>query len=100
MITDLIKQTSGRYTLEFNDDSMTGIGIYSGDTVVIDTNTPIKNGDIVVALINKEEATMKRYYLIGDTVELRPENNNLKTQCYPRSAIDLQGKLVGIFRQY
>lgn len=97
---DIIQTAAGRYTLEFRGDSMTGIGIYEGDTVVIDSNAAVKNGDIVVALINREEATLKRYYRMSDYVELRAENPNIKPERYAPTSIEVQGKLVGIFRQY
>lgn len=97
---DIIKPKAGRYTLEFRGDSMTSIGIYDGDTVVIDTNAAVKNGDIVVALINRDEATMKRYYRMSDYVELRAENPKIKPERYAPSSIEVQGKLVGIFREY
>jgi repressor LexA len=79
---------------------MTDIGIHEGDTVVIEYQTTAKEGDIVVALINNEEAVLRRYYPSGVLVELRPENLKWSTNVYPVNDVQIQGKMVGIYRQY
>lgn len=89
-----------RYELEMRDESMTDIGIHEGDTVVIEYQTTAKEGDIVVALINNEEAVLRRYYPSGVLVELRPENLKWSTNVYPVNDVQIQGKMVGIYRQY
>jgi repressor LexA len=89
-----------RYALEVQGDSMIEAGIYDGDTVVIENCDTAQNGTIVVALIDDEEATLKRIRKKGDTIALEPANMNYETQIYGPDRIRIQGKLVGLFRTY
>lgn len=93
--------TKGRYMLEVRGDSMIDIGIMDGDYVVIQPQKSASNGDIVVALIDREEATLKRlFHLSGGRIELRPENSNMQPQIYPAGSIEVQGKMIGLYRSY
>lgn len=92
---------NGRYVLEVQGESMIGIGIMDGDFVVIRQQEEARNGEVVVALVDGEEATLKRiYYLPDNRVELRPENSSLQPMIYPVERVQVQGKMVGLFRSY
>lgn len=91
----------GRYVLEVRGESMMDIGIMDGDFVVIQQVECARNGDIVVALVEREEVTLKRiFYLSDEAIELRPENQRMQSLIYPASSVQVQGKMVGLFRCY
>jgi len=75
-------------------------GIFDGDTVIIDKKTNINNGDIIVALIDNEEATLKKFRKKGDIIALEPANKNYKIQIYGPDRIVIQGKMSGLIRSY
>ena len=75
-------------------------GIYDGDTIIINKQPEIKNGDIIVALIDKEEATLKKFRKKGDSIALEPANKNYKTQIYGPDRITIQGKMSILIRKY
>ena len=75
-------------------------GIFDGDTVVISKITSVNNGDIVVALIDKEEATLKKFRKKGDSIALEPANKNYKTQIYGPDRVTIQGKMSTLIRKY
>lgn len=90
-----------RYVLRISGDSMIEAGIWDEDYVVIQKQNYAQEGAIIVALINRYEATLK-YYHPKDTgvTELRPANSLLKPMFYPSDNIEIQGVLVGVFRDY
>ena len=88
------------FALNVEGDSMMDEGIYDGDTVIINKHTEIKNGDIIVALIDKEEATLKKFRKKGDSIALEPANKNYKTQIYGPDRITIQGKMSTLIRKY
>lgn len=81
------------YALKVVGNSMINARIQDGDTVFVDKNASINNGDIVVALVNGNEATLKRYYLYGDMVVLRPDNPEMDEQHYPADEVRILGKV-------
>ncbi len=88
------------YALEVKGDSMIDAGILDGDTVIIkrgDTATP---GEIVVALVDDEEATLKRYRRKGASIALEAANPAYETRIFGPDRIKLQGRLVGLIRRY
>jgi len=89
-----------RFALQVFGDSMTGIGILDGDTVVVKRTTSARDGDIVVALIDNEEATLKRLMVGKDTITLVPENPSLKPVSYTAGRVAIQGVVVGQMRSY
>lgn len=90
-----------RYALKVRGDSMEDAGILDGDIVIIEHKQSAHNGDIVVALVEDTEATLKRFKKIDNNmVELRPENSTMKPIIYHQSQIAIQGVLVGQFRTY
>ncbi|MDC3072276.1 transcriptional repressor LexA [bacterium] len=88
------------YALSVEGDSMIDEGIYDGDIVVINKASEIKNGDIVVALIDKEQATLKKFRKKGHSIALEPGNKNYKIQIYGPDRVDVQGKLCSLIRNY
>ena len=88
------------YALYVEGDSMIDEGILDGDIVIIEKKQDVNNGDIVVALIDKEEATLKKFRKRGDTIALEPANKSYKTQIYGPDRIIVQGKLKTLLRKY
>ena len=88
------------YALYVEGESMIDEGILDGDIVIIEKKQDIKNGDIVVALIDKEEATLKKFRKRGDSIALEPANKSYKTQIYGPDRIIIQGKLKTLVRNY
>ena len=75
-------------------------GIVDGDKAIIEYCENAENGDIVVALINDHEVTLKRIKKDKDKIHLIPENQNYETQTFNFDEIKIQGKLKGIIRSY
>jgi len=78
--------------------SMQDAGILDGDLVVCEPRQYAENGEIVAVLIKGEEATVKRFFLYADHIELRPANEAFPVMCYPFSDVLVQGKVVGVIR--
>jgi repressor LexA len=92
---------SGRhYALEVKGDSLIEAGINNGDVVVIKEQSTAENGDIVVALIEGEEATLKTLRRRGQTIALEAANPAYQTRLYQDHQVKVQGKLVGLIRTY
>ena len=88
------------YALEIEGESMKDAGILDGDIVVVKKANTARNNQIVVALVDQEEATLKRLYKSGNQVELVAENEDFETQVYGPDRVEVQGVLVGLLRQY
>lgn len=88
------------YALEVRGDSMIEAGILEGDTVVIRRQDSADNGDIIVALIDDEEATLKRLRKRGPSVELEAANPQFENRVLPAGRVKIQGKLVSLVRRY
>ena len=88
------------YALEVDGESMIEAGILDGDTVVIERTEHAGNGDIVVALVEGSEVTLKRLRRRGDSVALEPANANFETRIYRPDQVNIQGRLVGLLRKY
>lgn len=90
-----------RYALRVVGDSMSGVGILSGDTVVVEHADTAHNGEIIVALIDNEEATLKRLNRLQDGhIELIAENPAIPPMIYHPSRVRIQGIVVGQLRSY
>ena len=90
-----------RFALQIKGDSMIDIGILDGDIVVIQPQNTAQFGDIVVALIDDQEATLKRFKKLKDgRIELSPENQELEPMIYEPERVKVQGILVGQLRSY
>jgi repressor LexA len=88
------------YVLEIEGDSMIEAGILNGDLVVIRKGDTAHNGEIVVALVEGEEATLKRLRRKGASIALEPANRNYETRIFGPDQVEVQGKLVGLIRRY
>ncbi len=88
------------YALEVRGDSMVEAGILDGDTVLIQKSEGADTGDIVVALIDEEEATLKRFRRKGASIALEPANAAYEVRILPPNRVRIQGKLIGLFRKY
>lgn len=88
------------YALEVTGDSMINAGILDGDTVIIQEADTASTGEIVVALVDNEEATLKRLRRRGDSIALEAANPAYETRLYGADRVKVQGKLVGLIRRY
>ena len=88
------------FALEVRGDSMIEAGILDGDTVLIKRTNSADSGDIVVALVDREEATLKRLRRRGASIALEAANPTYETRIFGPDRVDIQGKLVGLFRRY
>jgi repressor LexA len=88
------------YMLEIEGDSMIEAGILDGDLVVIKKSDTASSGEIVVALVEGEEATLKRLRKKGGSIALEPANRNYETRIFGPDQVEVQGKLVGLIRRY
>jgi repressor LexA len=88
------------FALEVKGDSMIEAGIHDGDTVIIRRCNTAENGDIIVALVEGEEATLKRLRKKGSTIALEAANPEFKTRIFGPDQVDIQGRLVGLMRRY
>jgi len=86
------------FALRVKGDSMQNAGILHQDLAICEPRQYAQNGEIVVALIHDEEATVKRFFLHKDHIELRPENEKYPTMKYEFGEVLVQGKVVGIQR--
>jgi repressor LexA len=88
------------YALEVTGDSMINAGILDGDTVIIQEADSANTGEIVVALVDDNEATLKRLRRRGDSIALEAANPAYETRLYGADRVKVQGKLVGLIRRY
>jgi repressor LexA len=88
------------YALEVTGDSMINAGILDGDTVIIQEADTANTGEIVVALVDESEATLKRLRRRGDSIALEAANPAYETRLYGSDRVRVQGKLVGLIRRY
>ncbi|MEI2301101.1 transcriptional repressor LexA [Ensifer sp. MJa1] len=88
------------YALEVKGDSMIEAGIFDGDTVIIRNSNTANPGDIIVALVDDEEATLKRFRRKGASIALEAANPAYETRIFGPDRVKIQGKLVGLIRRY
>ncbi|MEO9877144.1 MAG: transcriptional repressor LexA [Anderseniella sp.] len=88
------------FALEVNGDSMIEAGILDGDTVLIRKADTARNGEIVVALVEDEEATLKRLWRKGDSIALEAANPSYETRIFGPDQVQVQGTLAGLLRRY
>jgi repressor LexA len=92
--------TGEHFALEVRGDSMIEAGILDGDIALLRRTDGADTGDIVVALIDEEEATLKRFRRRGASIALEPANTSYEVRILPPNRVRIQGKLVGLFRRY
>lgn len=88
------------YALTVEGDSMIEAGIFDGDTVLIRKTDTVENGAIVVALVDQNEATLKRLRRKGESIALEPANPRYETRIFGPDRVSVQGRLVGLIRRY
>jgi repressor LexA len=88
------------FALEVSGDSMLEEGILDGDFALIRKVDTARDGEIVVALIDEEEATLKTYRREGQTIRLDPANSHYEAQRYEEGRVRIQGRLAGLIRRY
>jgi repressor LexA len=91
---------SDTYALEVRGDSMIEDHICSGDYVLVERSTSVRNGDIVVAMVDGSESTLKRYYDEGERVRLQPSNSAMAPIFVSKSGLEIQGKVLAVLRKY
>ena len=93
-------QSKEVYVLEVRGESMQDEHILDGDYVLVERVKTAHNGDIVVALVDENYATLKRFYREGDNIRLQPSNVNMKPIIVPAASVDVQGRVIGVLRKY
>ena len=88
------------FVLEVRGDSMQDEAILSGDYVLVEKTKIAHNGDIVVALVENSDATLKRFYREGNRVRLQPSNAKMKPIIVPAADVQIQGRVIGVLRKY
>ena len=88
------------YALEVDGDSMVDAGILDGDTVIIQRCDNAETGAIVVALIDENEVTLKRFRKKSQSIALEPANAAYETRIFGPDRVKVQGKLIGLLRRY
>ena len=79
---------------------MVDAGIFDGDIVIIRKTEAANSGDIIVALIDQNEVTLKRFRSFKNSIALEPSNRNYKTRIFGKDRVTIQGKLVGLIRKF
>ena len=88
------------YALEVEGDSMKDAGILDGDTVVVERSEAAETGNIIVALVDDEEVTLKRFRRHGKSIALEPANTAYETRIFPPERVKVQGRLIALIRNY
>jgi repressor LexA len=88
------------FVLEVRGDSMQDEAILNGDYVLVEKSKTAHNGEIVVALVDGTDATLKRFYHEGDHIRLQPSNAAMKPIIVPAATVQIQGKVIGVLRKY
>ena len=96
----MLSSAGKHFALEVKGDSMIDAGINDGDVVIIKDSDVAQDGDIVVALIEEEEATLKTFKRQGANIALKAANPAYETRILPDHKVRVQGKLVGLIRSY
>ncbi|MGR3782403.1 MAG: transcriptional repressor LexA [Albimonas sp.] len=96
----MLRRGRDHYALQVKGDSMIDAGIHDGDLVVIQRQDTAENGDIVVALVEDEEATLKRLRRQNGMIALEAANPAYETRLFRADQVSIQGRLVGLIRTY
>ena len=95
---ELIPMNHDVFTLEVSGDSMINIGIFDGDIVIVKKERTANNGEIVVAMTDENEVTLKRFYKEKDHIKLQPENDYLEPIIL--NNVTILGKAIGLYRKF
>ena len=93
-------EPSETFLLTVDGESMIDAGMYNGDLIIVTRSFSIKDGDIVVARINGESATVKRFYDENGRIRLQPENPTMEQIIVKSSEVEIVGKVIGLIRSY
>ena len=88
------------FVLEVRGDSMQDEAILNGDYVMVEKSRTAHNGDIVVALVEGTDATLKRFYREGENIRLQPSNASMQPIIVPAASVEVQGRVIGVLRKY
>jgi len=88
------------YVLKVMGESMQDEHIVEGDYVIVEKADTARNGEIVVAVVNKDDATLKRIYHEGETTRLQPSNAKMQPIIVPSRSVQVQGRVIGVLRKY
>jgi repressor LexA len=88
------------FVLEVRGESMQDEAILNGDYVLVEKAKTAHNGDIVVALVDGTDATLKRFFREGENIRLQPSNMTMKPIIVPAGAVEVQGRVIGVLRKY
>ncbi len=97
---EMLRRGGTHYALEVRGDSMIEAGINDGDVVVICETSTADDGDIVVALVEDQEATLKKFYRRNGMIALEAANPAYETRMFPSEKVRVQGRLIGLLRTY
>ena len=96
--TSLIPKNKEVFALKVRGDSMINVGIYDNDIVIVQRQNTARNGDIVVAMTENNEVTLKTFYKEEDHIRLQPENDTMQPFIFKN--ITILGKAIGLFRKF
>lgn len=88
------------FVLEVRGDSMQDEHIVNGDYVLVEKTPTARNGEIIVALVEGSETTLKRFYKEGEMVRLQPSNSTMQPIMVPAAGVQIQGRVIGVLRKY
>lgn len=88
------------FVLEVSGESMQDEHIVNGDYVLVEKTATARNGEIVVALVDGSETTLKRFYKEGEKIRLQPSNMAMQPIMVPAAAVQIQGRVIGVLRKY
>ena len=91
---------AGAFLLKVQGKSMEGAHILDGDYVLVEKVKTAQNGDIVVALVEGTDSTLKRFYHEGENIRLQPSNAAMTPIIVPAQSVQLQGRVIGVLRKY
>jgi len=88
------------FVLEVTGESMQDEHIVDGDFVLVEKTPAARNGEIVVALVDNSETTLKRFYKEGEMIRLQPSNAKMQPIMVPAAQVQIQGRVIGVLRKY
>lgn len=98
--SDMVRNAENSFVLRVRGDSMIEDGIHEGDLIIVERTRDARNGQVVVALVNGYETTVKRFYKEGSTIRLQPANSTMAPIIAMAKDVELQGIVVGLIRRY
>ena len=97
---DFTRSSKDVFVLQVRGDSMQDEAILDGDYILVEKTSAVRNGEIVVALVDGMESTLKRIYKEGEKVRLQPSNAAMQPVIVPATAVQVQGRVIGVLRKY